>query len=65
MAECDFYSTLRDKAVTKAHLEERHGLHLLQGEWHGSRSTCRIGEIVTALKKKNKENKHSILGIPW
>lgn len=56
MAECDFYSTPWDKAVTKAHLEERHELHLLQGEWHGSRNTCRIGEIVTdSLKKKKKK----------
>ena len=60
MAECDFYSTPRNKAVTKARLEERHRLHLLQGEWHGSSSTCRIGEIVTdSFKKKTKQKKQT------
>ena len=68
MAECDFYGIPPDKVVTKAHLEERHGLHLLQGDWHGSRSTCRRGEIAMDIlkkKKKNEKHKHSILGIPW
>ena len=54
--QCDFCSTPQDKAVTKARLEERHGLHLLQGEWHGSRSTCRVGEIVIDSFKKTKQN---------
>lgn len=32
-----------------------------RGEWHGSRNTCRIGEIVTdSLKKKRKEKTNTV-----